>query len=704
MKMNKESKNLIYKESEKHKGITLIALVVTIIVLLILAGVSIQMLVGEGGILTNAREARDRTGEADAKEELDMYLMEYAGNKNLGDTTDLKTFLESKGYTVKEREDGKLEVGKDGYKFIVDPDTLSSQLKEKGKPEIKVQVSEQYGEGKVTVTVEVTNEDELGTVDNVTLTTPDGNILEGNVKNGIATFEIEKNGTYTVEAKATTDGTQKSIKQDVKVDKITANISGALEYGTIEVIWVDENNNIQDTPESPVNHLNGMKKVKWTKGEDGNWTEDEEEPLDANWYNYKTLENTTSKEDNLTSEWANAKNPEDGSYFVWIPRYAYRITYYKDQKAYENGEEPLAYFDGNGLVNPKEARIIRLNGDSIDEGNKMDEKIQTVTRDGKSYIVHPAFYGSGSEDLGGGFGSGKGIEGIWVAKYEMSQEMKLGNSWERNDTAAPSGTGRNNGNILTSDKIRAVSKPATSTYNTGNCVRSWTYINIANCYTNSLNYDIAKESHLMKNSEWGAVVYLAHSQFGRNGQLITKNASKLTGCGKSSKDFYNTSNGALASTTGNVYGIYDVNGGSHEYVASYNKEYTGEYFTDINYLDENGSNFANECKKSSNGSSTKYVTAYSNTEDKNTMVTLEYKVGKIGDATKEILAHKLSPYDNGGYHWFDSKGYLANINSPFFGYSQHLNGNYRDDKGCFEINAFSGGSSEDVTYRVVLAK
>ena len=45
------------KKSEKNKGITLIALVVTIVVLLILAGVSISMLTGENGIITQAQEA-----------------------------------------------------------------------------------------------------------------------------------------------------------------------------------------------------------------------------------------------------------------------------------------------------------------------------------------------------------------------------------------------------------------------------------------------------------------------------------------------------------------------------------------------------------------------------------------------------------------------------------------------------------------------
>ena len=57
-----------------QKGITLIALVITIIVLLILAGVSIAMLTGENGILTNASESQQRTDYENAREQIDIAL------------------------------------------------------------------------------------------------------------------------------------------------------------------------------------------------------------------------------------------------------------------------------------------------------------------------------------------------------------------------------------------------------------------------------------------------------------------------------------------------------------------------------------------------------------------------------------------------------------------------------------------------------
>ena len=60
------------EKTKTNKGITLIALVITIIVLLILAGVSIAMLTGENGILTQAQNAKNKTAEAEAQERADL--------------------------------------------------------------------------------------------------------------------------------------------------------------------------------------------------------------------------------------------------------------------------------------------------------------------------------------------------------------------------------------------------------------------------------------------------------------------------------------------------------------------------------------------------------------------------------------------------------------------------------------------------------
>ena len=78
---------------KKQNGITLIALVITIIVLLILAGVSIAMLTGENGILSNATQAQKDTDRENAIESIDIALqaikVEVAAN-----------IVENSGYTI----------------------------------------------------------------------------------------------------------------------------------------------------------------------------------------------------------------------------------------------------------------------------------------------------------------------------------------------------------------------------------------------------------------------------------------------------------------------------------------------------------------------------------------------------------------------------------------------------------------------------
>ena len=88
-------------------------------------------------------------------------------------------------------------------------------------------------------------------------------------------------------------------------------------------------------------------------------------------------------------------------------------------------------------------------------------------------------------------------------------------------------------------------------------------------------------SHLIKNSEWGAVAYLCYSDYGSVPQINAAGTIKTTpywytydmytGQGPKTNDSnnYSTTNGMLASTTGNTTGVYDMNGGAWEYVAAY---------------------------------------------------------------------------------------------------------------------------------------
>lgn len=242
------------------------------------------------------------------------------------------------------------------------------------------------------------------------------------------------------------------------------------------------------------------------------------------------------------------KENELGSMYVWIPRYAYRIA----------GEKNIEvnFLKGN------------TNRDKNGKEYTTNESVDTKT----TAIVHPAF------SLGGGQ-----LSGIWVAKFEASGTNKDGQAV---------------GNASSSSGAQQYAPDETTIAKSLPNKISWRHITIGESQKRSM--DIAgsqKEkyglnyanSHLIKNSEWGAVAYLCYSQYGNvpkiNGAGSIVSGSHwydfYTGQGpKSATDEgwysrtddthnYNTANGVLASTTGNVTGIYDMSGGNWERVAGY---------------------------------------------------------------------------------------------------------------------------------------
>ena len=124
MKKIKKEKQLEIKQKEEkfklkeNKGITLIALVITIIVLLILAGVSIAMLTGENGILSQAAKAKEETEKAQANEALILDEYNKFLNNAVGGTGSTTPPEEpAKEVTASDIADNKDAIGKDvtGY-------------------------------------------------------------------------------------------------------------------------------------------------------------------------------------------------------------------------------------------------------------------------------------------------------------------------------------------------------------------------------------------------------------------------------------------------------------------------------------------------------------------------------------------------------------------------------------------------------------
>ncbi len=350
-----------------------------------------------------------------------------------------------------------------------------------------------------------------------------------------------------------------------------------------------------------------MQLVKYDE-DSGEWVEDKE---GTSWsYNAGTGE-----EDHKSSHWANAKvtityegKGSVDSYFVWIPRYAYKITPKEEGQA--AGTIDVVFLQGT-------------TDNYIDEeGNT--QKAKRVTDDdikselySKDYVVHPAF--TKTEDTAGNktFDNGEWkdeLPGLWVGKYETSHTGC--------GSTKTSGEGE-----LGENKITI--KPG---------ITSWRKDTIGNFYTAARNYSEDLNSHMLKNSEWGAVAYLTHSQYGRNGHEISIN---------NSSDYITGTGGNEASSTGNEYGIYDLSGGAHEYVAAY---YNGSDANESNI--NNGSSFAKK-----NKASDAYATAYTGDNEsldyKKGDATYETKNWNSGDAS--FVGWPVPFFSRGGRHGSSSK-------------------------------------------------
>jgi len=386
--------------------------------------------------------------------------------------------------------------------------------------------------------------------------------------------------------------------------------------------------------------------------------------------------------DYTDGEWANAVFLNDGVtksvgdkiledeialWYVWLPRYKYTI------------------FNGNnGTVQEQTINITFEKGtastgtvtctDALNQtdanGNKISEvctdSVNGNIIDGSSTYTHPAFTYGDTE-----------LTGLWIGKFEVSTS----------DTDCIT-----NRNSASCNKILPVTiKPN---------VVSWTNSNISNFFYSieniSKTYKTNGASHALKNMEWGAIAYLKQSNYGLGLTDIginnyfekdtTNDVHKyITGCGAASGSLrtttcnaYNTTDGMLASTTGNIYGIYDLSGGAWEY--------TMGNMVDLNSnFTPGGSGFGNIINK-------KYYDAY--TYD---TVTDTYTRGKLGDATKETLV----TVDGNIQGWSnDTSKMMDGIAWPWSrrgGYS-----GYGDSAGVFHFWSYEGSASDYYGIRAVL--
>ena len=593
---------------KRQKGITLISLVVTIVVLLILAGITISTVFSDNGIIKKAQEARNKTLEAVAQEHKDLNQLyndlEAALNSvpsepvipkppegavqisepNWSNGTASVTITTSEtGFTLQYQIGGvdeakwtnitsgksisdltlgqtiyaRLYNGKEGSK------TADMTIADLNKPQdagISLSGTSTNTEGSITATVTLKdNESGVNAISSRWIyNTTSGAIGENESSYTGGSFSSGQ----TITLKATTAGTY--YLHVLTVDNAgnkKETISSAV---TVEAALVADGNYNASKGVNTPKLGSGMTPIKWNGSSWVNTT-----GSDKDWYDY------TSK------KWANAKT-SDGSMWVWIPRYAYSITSGYQSSSAGNIEVEFM----KGLTN---------------ETSTGRTSFQNASGQG-NWNIHPAF------------NYGQTVSGIWVAKFEAS----------------------NSGG-----KIKV--EPG---------VQSWRSITVNDIYTNCLNYNKTLNSHMMKNDEWGAVAYLSKSKYGKNAEVdINSDSSYYTGGG--SGNAYVTNVGQ--STTGTVHGVYDMSGGAWEYVAAY-----------VNNGNSNLTNYGSSLVNGDAKTKNVYSKGSSDSRDNN----YSANSGKYGDAVYETSAngnssssswygvYSVFPYTSGPF--FRRGGYYDN--------------------------------------------
>ena len=385
----------------------------------------------------------------------------------------------------------------------------------------------------------------------------------------------------------------------------------------------------------------GMTPIKWNGSAWEETTGDDEE-----WYDYSSKKWANAVVGGSFNEDGTLNQSSNYSMFVWIPRYAYSITSgYHQSGADLNSTTPE---EGAGTI---EVEFMKGTSNESATGRTT---FQNVSGQG-NWNIHPAFE------------YGETVSGIWVAKFEASSVEGNSNSTE--------------GDNVTTKTLQV--KPG---------VASWRWINISNMYDVCLSYNSTLNSHLMKNDEWGAVAYLSKSKYGKETEevWINNSSSFITGSAgnsaSASSDIgtdndYASAQGVKASTTGTVYGVYDMSGGSWEYVAAY-----------VNNGNDNltiyGSSLVNGDAKAKNV----YTMGSGDTKQAN----YNANASKYGDAVYETS----SEYETSGSSWHADYSSFPSLSGPFFrrggGYSNTTSA------GMFFFNENTGYNGGNASFRPVL--
>ena len=430
------------------------------------------------------------------------------------------------------------------------------------------------------------------------------------------------------------------------------------------------------------------------------------------WYDYKNQKwaNAVILRDGKTDPGAGVEISENDieSYFVWIPRYRYQI--------FDEGN-----YNGS-TAKTNNVKIINV------EFETKDVKPQTGNTQGE-WLTHPAF-------------TAFNTNGIWVGKFET------GYDGAGNTGAAQVNPDDEAASIEASNKV--IIKPN---------VYSWRGIQVAQAYTIGRHYESDLNSHMMKNMEWGATVYLMQSKYGIHKKVrINNNSNYLTGyagkheptigytgtneicsqhqsCneyggvtspgvdGEYNTNYFNKAS-VVASTTGNYTGIFDMAGGAWEYMMSGMDDGTGSgklasgrqnlwnsgFKGKLTCPECNDNGVNHEILEVTEGIELPTDESYYDEYDYNTSLTTYYR-GKLGDATKETGPFQTTQYQgttpNASVQnrmigsWYENVAYFANTTGPWMvrgGF--YLNGSEADP---FGFDYHGGHAHERYGFRLSLA-
>lgn len=201
----------------RTSGITLIALVVTIVILLILAGITINLVLADGGIFNKAEESKEAHEKGEAREKLELALADLQIDKHTESEYNENEYIDNRLAEGEMIATGDMVIVNE-YQFLIDR-TVPKIIDELGKGEFNesIQITANIGYTdytNATITVEIAYEEEIDTV------TIDG-IEATKTEDGKYTRTVNANKTYTIIAKDTEGKLQ---IETLKVEEISEDL------------------------------------------------------------------------------------------------------------------------------------------------------------------------------------------------------------------------------------------------------------------------------------------------------------------------------------------------------------------------------------------------------------------------------------------------------------------------------------------------